>query len=146
MFLLLGSSFFSLSCLLASKFFWTKHNSSTNWSTLYIGRDYDMWKPSYSSYPVNYYFYSLGKVPKTRKGGHISGKSHANLKHISDRYEANLSHIWVKAQANLRHILEKVWVNLKYQAILHICLQSSYFSIASVVQTYTCFHVTFTCI
>ena len=59
---------------------------------------------------------------------HISCKSHAYLRHISTMYKANL-----------RHVLGKVWSNLRISlAFLHICLQSSFSSIASVVQSCTC--------
>ena len=64
----------------------------------------------------------------------------AYLKQISGKYQTYLG----KSETYQRHILGQVWANLRiYQEFLQICLRSSYFSIASVVQSlylFFCLH------
>ena len=102
---------------------------------IYLTKYTSMQKNKYTSMLV----WRFARVERKAHLRHISGKSHSYLRHISDRYQANLSHISGKSQTYLWHMLEKVLGKSHILGILHICLWSSYFSIALVVQTFTCY-------
>ena len=126
LYLLLRSSFISLSCLLALQIFRDRPHPQ------YQSQHFVYWQGV--GICENHYIQVAQSITTSILQGrgqkhpknfqYISGKYNIFLRQITGKYQPYMKNISGKAQENLRHIMEKVWANLRYQAFLHICLQS----------------------